>query len=195
MQFKIYLIMNRANFKKYVGLTSRTVARRFYEHSINCKSTIGPAIQKYNSDNFLVVVLEVCETREKFWIAFHDCIAPNGCNRTDDGNTHSFSEEALHNMSEGQKRRYSNPSEHEKSSKAQKRRAQTPEGRAELLAASAKAKELAEIKRRERESQLPPKNPKKSEATKKRATTPEGHANIMKAVAKSVASRAAKRTN
>ena len=201
MQIKIYLIMNRINFKKYVGLTSRKVARRFYEHSINRKSTIGPAIQKYGSDNFLIVVLEVCETlekaneREKFWIAFHDCIAPNGYNRTDGGNTHSFSEEALHNMSKGQKRRYSNPAEHEKSSKAQKRRAQTPEGRAELLAASAKAKELAEIKRRERESQLSPKNTKKSEAAKKRAATPEGHANIMKAVAKSVASRAAKRTN
>ena len=175
MQIKIYLIMNRINFKKYVGLTSRKVARRFYEHSINRKSAIGLAIQKYGSDNFLIVVLEVCETlekaneREKFWIAFHDCIAPNGYNRTDGGNTHSFSEEAIHNMSEGQKRRYSNPAEHEKSSKAQKRR--------------------------ERENQLPPKNPKKSEAARKRATTPEGYANIMKAVAKSVASRAAKRTN
>ena len=135
MQIKIYLIMNRINFKKYVGLTSRTVKRRFYEHSINRKSAIGLAIQKYGRDNFLIVVLEVCATlekaneREKFWIAFHDCIAPNGYNRTDGGNTHSFSEEAIHNMSEGQKRRYSNPAEHEKSSKAQKRRAQTPESR------------------------------------------------------------------
>lgn len=77
-------------------------------------------------------------------------------------------------------------------SEGQKRRAQTPEGRANLLVASAKAKELAEIKRRERESELPPKNPKKSEAAKNRAATPEGHANIMKAVAKIVASRAAK---
>ena len=34
MQIKIYLIMNRINFKKYIGLTSRTVARRFYEHSL-----------------------------------------------------------------------------------------------------------------------------------------------------------------
>ena len=198
MQFKIYLIMNRANFKKYVGLTSRTVARRFYEHSINSKSAIGLAIQKYGRNNFLVVVIETCETlekaneREKYWIAFHDCIAPNGYNRTSGGETYSFSEETLHNMSKGQKRRYSNPVEHEKSSKAQKRRAQTPEGRADLLAASAKAKELAEIKRHERESQLPPKNPRKSEAAKNRAATPEGHANIMKAVAKSVASRAAK---
>ena len=98
-------------------------------------------------------------------------------------------------MSEGQKRRYSNPAEHEKSSKAQKRRAQTPEGRAELLAASAKAKELADAKCRERENKLPPKNPRKSEAAKRRASTPEGHAKIMKAVAKSVASRAAKRAN
>ena len=198
MQFKIYLVMNRTNFKKYVGLTSRTVARRFYEHSINRKSAIGLAIQKYGRDNFLVVVIETCETlekaneREKYWIAFHDCIAPSGYNRTSGGETYSFSEETLHNMSEGQKRRYSNPAEHEKSSKAQKRRAQTPEGRADLLAASAKAKELAEIKRHERESQLPPKNPRKSEAARNRAATPEGHANIMKAVAKSVASRAAK---
>ena len=198
MQFKIYLIINRLNFKKYVGLTSRTVARRFYEHSINRTSAIGLAIQKYGRDNFSIVVLETCETlekaneREKYWIAFHDCIAPSGYNRTSGGETHSFSEEALHNMSEGQKRRYSNPEEHEKSSKAQKRRAQTPEGRADLLAASAKAKELAEIKRRERERQLPPKNPKISEAAKNRAATPEGHANIMKAVAKSIASRAAK---
>ena len=28
MQVKIYLIVNRINFKKYIGLTSRTVARR-----------------------------------------------------------------------------------------------------------------------------------------------------------------------
>lgn len=96
MQFKIYLIMNRINFKKYVGLTSRTVARRFYEHSINRTSAIGLAIQKYGRDNFLVVTLEICETlekaneREKFWIAFHGCIAPSGYNRTDGGNTHSF---------------------------------------------------------------------------------------------------------
>ena len=95
MQVKIYLIMNRTNFKKYVGLTSRTVARRFYEHSINRKSAIGLAIQKYGYDNFLIVILEVCDTlekaneREKFWIAFHDCIAPNGYNRTDGGKAES----------------------------------------------------------------------------------------------------------
>ena len=69
------------------------------------------------------------------------------------------------------------------------------EGRADLLAASAKAKEIAEIKRRKRKSELQPKYQKKSEAARKRAASPEGHANIMKAVAKSVASRAAKRSN
>ena len=83
---------------QHVGLTLRTVTLRFYEHSINRKSAIGPAIQKYGSDNFLIVVLEVCEAlekeneREKFWIAFHDCIAPNGYNRTDGGKCASSSQ-------------------------------------------------------------------------------------------------------
>lgn len=105
MQFKIYLIMNRINFKKYVGLTSRTVARRFYEHSINRKSAIGLAIQKYGLDNFLIVMLEVCETiekaneREKYWIAFHDCIAPSGYNHTDGGKCASPSEKTRERIS------------------------------------------------------------------------------------------------
>lgn len=115
MQVKIYLLMNRTNFKKYVGQTSRTLARRFWEHANNLKYAIGQAMQKYGIENFTIELIEVCETRkqanerEKFWIAFHDCIAPNGYNRTDGGETHSFSAEALHNMSEGQKRRYSIP--------------------------------------------------------------------------------------
>lgn len=198
MAIKIYRITNRINGKKYVGQTSRTLARRFLEHANNLKYAIGQAMQKYGIENFAIELIEVCETREqandreRYWIAFYDCIAPHGYNLTDGGGACAFSEQAHRNMSAGQKRRYSNPAEHEKSSGAQKKRAQTPEGKAELLAASAKAKELADVKRREQGGKRPPKFAKMSEAAKRRAATPEGHADIMKAVAKSVASRAAK---
>ncbi|MBR0288716.1 MAG: GIY-YIG nuclease family protein [Selenomonadaceae bacterium] len=115
MQVKIYLIMNRTNFKKYVGQTSRTLARRFWEHANNLKYAIGQAMQKYGIENFTIELIEVCETRkqanerEHYWIAFHDCIAPKGYNLTDGGGACAFSEQAHRNMSAGQKRRYSIP--------------------------------------------------------------------------------------
>ena len=83
MQVKIYLITNQINGKKYVGQTSRTLARRFWEHANNLKYAIGQAMQKYGIENFTIELIEVCATREqanereRYWIAFHDCIAPN----------------------------------------------------------------------------------------------------------------------
>ncbi len=200
----IYKITNtipdkNGKFKAYVGQTSRSLKKRFNEHAKCRSSAIGKAIQKYKREHFTVEVLEECETveqankREKYWIGFYNTIAPNGYNLTDGGQHCIPSEETHKNMSRGQKHRYERQEEHEKSSGAQKRRAQTPLGRSQLLAASQKAKELADEKRRERESQLPPKFAKKSTAAKQRAATPEGRAQILNAVAKSVASRAEKR--
>ena len=120
MQVKVYLITNQITGKKYVGQTSRTIARRFWEHANNNKSAIGLAIQKYGRENFNIKVLEICASREqanereRYWIAFHNCIAPYGYNLTDGGDSCSFSVQAHLNMSAGQKRRYSNPAEHEK---------------------------------------------------------------------------------
>ena len=200
MEIKIYRITNRINGKQYIGQTSRTLKRRFFEHSNNKKnSLISQAIRKYGKENFAIEQIDLCETveqaneREQYYVALHNTITPNGYNLTSGGQHCIRSEKAHQNMSLGQKRRYERQEEHEKSSRAQKRRAQTPLGRAQLLAASQKAKELADEKRREKESQLPPKFEKKSAAAKQRAATPEGRAKILNAVAKSVASRAEKR--
>ena len=199
MEIKIYLITNQINGKKYVGQTSRTINRRFWEHANNKNSLIGQAIRKYGQENFTIEKIDMCGTveqaneLEQYYIALYNTITPNGYNLTSGGQYCIPSEETHQNMSRGQKRRYERQEEHEKSSRAQKRRAQTPLGRAQLLAASQKSKELADEKRREKESQLPPKFEKKSAAAKQRAATPEGRAQILNAVAKSVASRAEKR--
>ena len=170
MQFKIYLVMNRTNFKKYVGLTSRTVARRFYEHSINRKSAIGLAIQKYGRDNFLVVVIETCETlekaneREKYWIAFHDCIAPSGYNRTDGGECAIPSEETRERQSEAANKRFENPQEREKISETLTGRKDSEEVKARKRAAQKK-----------RYAENPMESQKQSEGLKKRFSNPDEH--------------------
>lgn len=87
----IYKITNKLNGKIYVGQTTRSVEIRFKEHARCKKSLIGKAMNKYSIENFIIDVLEECETleqlneREKFWIATFKCKTPNGYNQTDGG--------------------------------------------------------------------------------------------------------------
>ena len=119
----IYVITNLLTGMKYVGQTTRSVKERFGEH-MKSDYLIGRAIRYYGVENFTVEVIEECETldqlneREIFWIAKLNTKHPHGYNMTDGG--------------EGAHGRYFTPEAHERMSVAQKKRSDTPEGKANL---------------------------------------------------------------
>ena len=87
----IYKLTNKINGKPYVGQTTRTPEERFIDHKYCQTSNIGRAIRKYGEENFTIEVLEECETKEQlnereiFWIAFFNCMVPNGYNVAEGG--------------------------------------------------------------------------------------------------------------
>lgn len=60
----VYCIENKVNNKKYIGITTRTLSKRFEEHK-KADSYIGSAIRKYGANNFLISELDVAETHEE----------------------------------------------------------------------------------------------------------------------------------
>lgn len=77
----IYLITNKINGKKYVGLTARTLEERWLEHVASRNKArrwrVHDAIRKYGPDNFEMVIIEECSPevaidREAHWIAHHN---------------------------------------------------------------------------------------------------------------------------
>lgn len=69
----IYCITNRNNNKQYVGMTTRSIERRFAEHC-EADTYIGKAIRKHGIHSFDVQLLEVADSREEliekeiYWI-------------------------------------------------------------------------------------------------------------------------------
>lgn len=88
---EIYKITDGTNGMVYVGQTTRTAEERFKEH-MQADSLLGRAIRKHGVENFKLEILEKCETleqlneREPYWIAFFNCIYPNGYNLVSGGN-------------------------------------------------------------------------------------------------------------
>jgi len=70
----VYCIENRINNKKYIGITTRSLQKRFNEHC-KAESAIGKAIKKYKKENFIYYELDRASTRqdlmelEKYYIA------------------------------------------------------------------------------------------------------------------------------
>lgn len=60
----VYCIENRVNGKKYIGITTRTINKRFEEHK-KANSYIGHAIRKYGVNNFSISELDIAETHEE----------------------------------------------------------------------------------------------------------------------------------
>lgn len=89
MNYKIYLIENQVNGKKYVGYTSKEPKRRFYQH-IKSDRPIGKAIRKYGVECFTMSVIdeageiEDIVELEKKWVAYHDSYN-SGYNSTEGG--------------------------------------------------------------------------------------------------------------
>lgn len=82
----IYLIENDLNDKKYVGLTTRSVERRWKEHLRQTNQLIDEIIAELGEEHFRIKVIEDCpdeiiDDREKYWINYYDSFN-NGYNMT-----------------------------------------------------------------------------------------------------------------
>lgn len=128
----IYKITNKRNGKPYIGQTTRSVEQRFKEHA-KSNYLIGKAIRKYGKENFTIEIIEECETpeqlneREKFWIAFFNCMSPNGYNLTDGGNNAIPSAESCAKMSAAHTGVKRSPETVAKMSESQKGKTLSPE--------------------------------------------------------------------
>lgn len=88
--YKIYLITNTENAKKYVGITKFSLEERFSQH-IKRGFILTEAIQKYGYQNFSIDLIEEVESAErayeleKYYIQEYNTKVPNGYNLTDGG--------------------------------------------------------------------------------------------------------------
>ena len=88
--YKIYLITNLFNLKKYVGITKFSLEERFSQH-VKRGFLLTEAIKKYGEQKFSIELIEVVESAERayeleiFFIKEYNAKAPNGYNLTDGG--------------------------------------------------------------------------------------------------------------
>lgn len=78
---EVYLITNKVNGKRYVGITCRGFFARFQEHinaaACGSKAILHDAIRKYGPDNFDVILLEenipdeMAGEREQYYIKLY----------------------------------------------------------------------------------------------------------------------------
>jgi group I intron endonuclease len=88
--YKIYLITNLYNLKKYIGITKFSIEERFAQH-IKRGFLLTEAIKKYGKEMFSIELIEEVESSERtyelemFYIKEYNTKAPNGYNLTDGG--------------------------------------------------------------------------------------------------------------
>jgi len=89
-----YLITNKINNKGYVGITTRSLSRRWYEHRFvanSCGQLLGKAIKKYGEQAFEIMPIASAKTLENLKEVEKDLIiqfqtkVPFGYNLTDGG--------------------------------------------------------------------------------------------------------------
>jgi group I intron endonuclease len=89
-----YLITNTINSKAYIGITTRSIARRWYEHkfvSNSCGKLLAKAINKYGAEAFEIKPIASAKTIEdlkeieKELITQFQTKVPFGYNLTDGG--------------------------------------------------------------------------------------------------------------
>lgn len=90
----IYKITNDINDKVYIGLTTRTLSKRWSEHkrasTKDAKTGLHNAIYKYGKEHFNIELVETCDNnilieREQYWIQYFHSLTPNGYNLTTGG--------------------------------------------------------------------------------------------------------------
>ena len=88
--YKIYLITNLLNYKKYVGITKFSIEERFLQHTKK-GFLLTEAIEKYGKQKFSIELIKEVESAERayeleiFYIKEYNTKAPNGYNLTDGG--------------------------------------------------------------------------------------------------------------
>jgi group I intron endonuclease len=89
-----YLITNKINNKGYVGITTRSLDRRWYEHRFvanSCGKLLAKAINKYGEQAFEIMPIASAKTLKNLKEVEKDLIVqfgtkvPNGYNLTDGG--------------------------------------------------------------------------------------------------------------
>lgn len=85
----IYILTNKSNGKRYVGLARKSFAGRLKDHFANKQSIIGKALRKYGVDGFdiqkIVYDKDDLPYWEKYFISGLNTKHPNGYNLTDGG--------------------------------------------------------------------------------------------------------------
>lgn len=94
---EVYLITNKVNGKRYVGITCRGYQARFNEHVLEAAAgspaMLHNAMRKYGSENFDVICIESnipdeeIEQKEKYYISLYNTFYPSriGYNMTEGG--------------------------------------------------------------------------------------------------------------
>ena len=144
---EVYLITNRVNGKRYVGITCRGYQERFKEHiyeALNGSTTIlHNAIRKYGVDNFDLMLLEsdipdeLISKREQHYIALYNTFYSSGIgyNMTEGGggmSGYKHTEDAKHKISESLQGHQFPQSRNKKIQEAMTGRDYKPEWRAAL---------------------------------------------------------------
>lgn len=144
--YQVYLVTNKVNNKKYVGITKRDVKIRIKEHFSIQKSNerntkFTNAILKYGKENFVVQILEdnipdeLAEEKEIYYIKQYDSYK-NGYNSTEGGNGtvgYIFTNEVREKMSNSWNReKIITPERNKKISNALKGRKLTEEHKQKL---------------------------------------------------------------
>ncbi len=144
---EVYLITNRVNGKRYVGITCRGYQERFKEHiheALNGSTTIlHNAIRKYGVDNFDLMLLEsdvpdeLIGKREQHYIALYNTFYSSGIgyNMTEGGggmSGYKHTEDAKNKISESLQGHQFPQSRNKKIQKAMTDREYKPEWRAAL---------------------------------------------------------------
>ncbi|CAB4130667.1 grpIintron_endo, group I intron endonuclease [uncultured Caudovirales phage] len=90
-----YLIRNKINGKGYIGITTRSIERRWYEHRFvenSCGKLLSKSIKKYGEEFFEITVLasaidcvENLKELEKQLISQNNTVVPLGYNLTSGG--------------------------------------------------------------------------------------------------------------
>lgn len=100
----IYLITNKINDKKYVGLTTRSIEIRWKEHCRHSSQRIDEAIQEYGQDNFTIEKIEDCDDaqldeKEIYWIEYYNS-HKDGYNETIGGRNEIYYPKKLQQVKE-----------------------------------------------------------------------------------------------
>lgn len=112
----VYMIRNKINNKKYIGITTNSFAER-YPHGIRAHHNphLRNSVKKYGQENFEVILLEknvedmetLCKLEEMYIKKYDTCNPDKGYNKSLGGLgvrlPHPFTEEHCRNLSEAKK--------------------------------------------------------------------------------------------